>query len=65
MNGAQVGILKQANKVSFGSFLKSKDRRALETQIILEILSDLTNQTLEWRLSNQKVRRLLILADFT
>ena len=62
MNGAQVGILKQANKVSFRSFLKSKYRRALEMQIILEILSNLTNQALEWCLANQKVRRLLILA---
>jgi histone H3 len=65
VNGAQVGILKQANKVSFGGFLKSKDCRSLKAQIVLEILSNLTNQTLEGELANQKISRLLVATNLT
>ena len=65
VNGAQVGILKQANKVSFGSFLKSKDGRSLEAQVVFEILGNLTNQTLEGELANQKIRRLLVATNLT
>jgi hypothetical protein len=37
----------------------------LETKIRLEVLSDLTNKTLEWSLADQEIRRLLVLADLT
>ncbi len=65
MNGAQVGVFKQPNKVCFGSLLKGKDGSTLETQVRLEVLGNFTNQTLERGLANEKVRRLLVLADFT
>jgi hypothetical protein len=65
MNGAQVCVFKQANKVCFGSLLKGKDSSTLETQVRLEVLGNFTNQTLERGLANEKVRRLLVLADFT
>jgi len=61
VNGAQVGILEQSNKVSFRSLLEGKYSRALETQVVLDIFSTLSYQTLEWRLANQKVCRLLVL----
>ena len=35
MNGAQVGILKQTNEVSFRSLLEGKYSRALESIILL------------------------------
>lgn len=65
MNGAQVGVFKQPNKVCFRSLLKGKDGSTLETQVRLEVLGNFTNQTLERGLANEKVRRLLVLADFT
>jgi hypothetical protein len=36
MDGAQVGVLKQANKVCLSSLLEGKHRMALETQISLQ-----------------------------
>ena len=47
VDGAQVGVFKQTNKVSLASFLKGHNSRALETQICLEVLSDLSHKTLE------------------
>ena len=50
VKGAQVGVLKQTNKVCFGSLLKCKDGSTLETQIIStlrHVNSNLADQTLE------------------
>jgi hypothetical protein len=55
LNGTQVGVLKQSNKVSFRSLLEGKYSHALEMTVCFEILSNLLYQTLEWRLANQKV----------
>ena len=37
----------------------------LETKISLEILGNLTNQSLEWQFPDQKLSTLLVLPDFT
>ena len=55
MDGAKIGIFEQANQVSFSSFLQSKDCRALEAKISLEILSNLANEVLEWQLADEKL----------
>ncbi|DBA02349.1 TPA: hypothetical protein N0F65_007168 [Lagenidium giganteum] len=65
VDGAQVGVLEQANKVSFSGFLEGEDGRALETKISLEVLGDFTHKTLEWQLADQKLGRLLVATDFT
>ena len=60
VNGTQVGVLKQSNEVSFRSLLEGKYSRALEMTVRLELLSNLSYQTLEWRLANQMVSQLLV-----
>jgi hypothetical protein len=65
VDGAQVSVLKEANKVSFSRLLKSKHSRTLEAQVSLEILSDFTDKTLEWQLADQKLSALLVSADLT
>jgi hypothetical protein len=65
MNGAQVCILKHTNKVSLWSLLECKHCRALESQVVIETLSNLSYQTLEWCLANQKVSRLLVFPDLS
>jgi hypothetical protein len=65
VNGTQVGIFKESNEVGFGRLLKGQHGRSLETQIGFEILSNLTNQTLEGQLANQKIRRLLVPTNLT
>ena len=52
VDGAQVCVFKQTNKVSLASFLKSHHSGALETQIGLEILGDFSHKTLEWQLAD-------------
>jgi histone H3 len=65
MDGAQVGILEKSNQVSLGGFLKGLDSGSLETQVSLEVLSDLTDQTLEWQLSDEKLSGFLVSSDLT
>ena len=55
MDSAQVGVFEKSNQVSFAGFLKGHHGTALETQIRLEILCDLTDKTLEGQLSDQKL----------
>ena len=65
MDRTQVGIFEKTNKVSLSSFLKSEDGRSLETKIGLEILSDLTDETLEGKLADEEVSGLLVTTDLT
>ncbi len=65
MNSAKIGILEKTDKVGLRSLLKGHDCGALEAKIGLEILSDLTDETLEGKLADEEIRRLLELADFT
>ena len=65
VDGAQVGVLEQADQVSLASLLQGHDGRALEAQIGLEVLGDLTDQTLEWQLADQELGGLLVTTDLT
>ena len=65
VDGAQVGVLKQTNQVSFAGFLQGHDSRALETQVGLEVLGDFTYQTLEGQLPDQQLSALLVTTDLT
>jgi hypothetical protein len=47
VDGSQVGVLEQRDEVSLSGLLKSHDGRGLESKIRLEVLGDLTNETLE------------------
>jgi len=65
VDGSQVGVLKQAHQVGLSSLLQGQDCTALEAQVGLEVLGDLTHQALEWQLADQQLSALLVLADFT
>uniref|UniRef100_H2Z6S0 Uncharacterized protein n=1 Tax=Ciona savignyi TaxID=51511 RepID=H2Z6S0_CIOSA len=65
MNGAQVGIFEETNKVSFACFLESHYSAALEPEVGLEILGNFTNQSLERKLANEKLSRLLVSTNFS
>ncbi len=62
---SQVGVLKQAHQVCLGSLLQSQDGAALEAQVSLEVLGNLTHEALERQLADQQLRALLVLADLT
>jgi hypothetical protein len=65
VDSAQVGIFEKTNKVSFGGLLKGKDGGTLETKIRLEILSNLTDKTLERELADEQVSGLLVTTNLT
>lgn len=65
MNGSQVGVFKQSNQVGFAGLLQSSNGRALEAEIRLEVLSNLSNETLEGQLSDEELRRLLVSSNLT
>jgi len=65
VNGAQVGVFKKTNEVSLRCFLEGTDGSRLETKISLEILCDLTDETLEWELADQELSRFLVPPDLT
>ena len=62
---AQVGVFEQANQVRFGRFLQGQDRGGLESQVSLEILGDFSDKSLERKLSDQELSRLLVSSDLT
>ena len=65
VDGAQVGVLEQTHQVGLSSLLQSQHCGALEAQVGLEVLSNLTDQALEGQLPDQQLSGLLVLPDFT
>jgi hypothetical protein len=65
MDGAQVGVLEQSDEVRFSCLLEGEHSRALESEVCLVVLSDLTNEPLEWKLSDEEFGRLLVFTDLT
>ena len=60
VNGTQIGVRKKVGQVGFRGLLQSHNGRRLETQVRLKVRGDFSHQTLEWQLSNQEFRALLI-----
>lgn len=65
VDGAQVGVLEERDEVGLNGLLESTDGRGLEAEIGLEVLGDLTDQTLEGELADQKLSGLLVATDLT
>ena len=60
VDGAQVGVLKQTDEVGLTGLLEGHHGRALEPQVSLEVLGNLTDQALEGKLANEELSRLLV-----
>ena len=65
VDGAQVGVLEQTDEVSLAGLLEGHDGRALEAEVSLEVLGDLTDETLEGELADEKLSGLLVSSDLT
>ena len=65
MDGAQVGVLKQTDEVSLAGLLEGHDSRALEAEVSLEVLGNLTDQALEGQLADEELSGLLVSPDLT
>lgn len=65
VDGTEICILKEPNKVSFCCLLQCQHCMALESQIGLEVLSDFSNKSLEGKFPDEELGTLLVLANFT
>jgi len=65
MDGAKVGVLEERDEVGLDGLLESTDGGRLESEVRLEVLSNLTNETLEWELSDEELSGLLVTTDLT
>lgn len=65
MDGAQVGVLEEGDEVGLDGLLEGADGRRLEAEVRLEVLGDLTDQTLEGELADEELSRLLVATDLT
>ena len=65
MDSAAIRVLVETDQISFGSLLKGKNGLGLESKILLVLLGNLTDETLERSLLDQEVGTLLVLTDLT
>ena len=65
VDGAKVGVLEESNKVGLGGLLEGHDGGGLEPEVGLEVLGDLTDETLEGKLSDQELSRFLVSSDLS
>jgi len=65
VDGAQVGVLEEADQVGLRSLLQGQKGGTLESQVTLEVLRHLSHKALERQLADQKLSGLLVLADLT
>jgi len=65
VDGAQVGVLEEGDEVGLDGLLQGADGGALEAEVALEVLGDLTDETLEGELADEELGRLLVATDLT
>ena len=65
VDGAEVGVFKQSDQVGLAGLLQSHHGGALEAQVGLEVLGDLTHEALEGELANEQFRGFLVAPDLT
>ena len=56
MDRTKVGILEEANEVCLSGLLEGEEGGALEAEVSLEVLSNLTNKALERQLADEELR---------
>jgi histone H3 len=65
VDGAQVGILEEGDEVGLDGLLEGTDGGRLEAEVRLEVLGNLTDETLEGELADQELSGLLVPTDLT
>jgi hypothetical protein len=58
-------VLEQTDEVGLAGLLERADGARLEAQVRLEVLRDLTDETLEGQLADEELRALLVATDLT
>jgi hypothetical protein len=56
VDSTKVGVLKQTHEVGLTGLLQGHDSRALKPEISFEVLGDLTDKSLERKLTDEQLR---------
>ena len=62
---ATVGVLEKSDEVGLAGLLEGHDGAGLEPEVGLEVLGDLSDESLEWQLSDEKLGRFLVSSDLS
>ena len=65
VDGAEVGVFEKTNHVGLRGFLEGEDGGGLESKVVLELRSDLSDESLERKFSNEKLSGLLELSNLS
>jgi len=65
VDGAEVGVLEEADHVGLSGLLKGEDGRGLEAEIGLEVGGDFSDESLEGELADEELGRLLEATDLS
>lgn len=65
VDGAQIRIFEQTDHVGLACFLNCKNCLTLKPQVTLVLSCDLSDQSLEGKLANEELSRLLEFSDFS
>ena len=55
VDSAKVCVFEETDHVGFGGLLEGEDCRGLEAEVVLELRCNLTNESLEWKLSDEEL----------
>ena len=65
VDGAEVGVLEEADHVSLRGFLEGKNGAGLEAKLASVLRGDLTDESLEWEFPDEELGALLESSDLT
>ena len=65
VDGTEVGVLEKTNHVGLRGFLESKDGGRLESEVVLVLGGDLSDESLERKLSDEELGGFLESSDFS
>ena len=65
VDGSEVGVFEESNEVGLSGFLEGEDGGALETEVVLELGGDFTDESLEGELADKELGGLLETSDLT
>merc|ERR1719321_75439 len=65
VDGTEVGVLEESNHVSLSGLLESEDGGGLESEISLEIVGDLSDESLEGEFPDEELSRFLESSDLS
>jgi hypothetical protein len=65
VDGGEVGVFEETNEVGLSCLLEGEDGGGLESEVVLELRSNLSDESLEGELSDEELGALLEAADLT